>query len=1055
MKTRRTKLIALSAALSLGTILGACSCEDSKTKGQRPVKTVDLPLDTSGVAHYLLDFGEVPVGSRSDRKVTIRNVGATELLIQGEGAAEPFTSDMPPDGLHIGVGESARAGFSFAPTEATDGPIDQIVRLMSNEKAEDAERLVRLVGHGVPPGLDCAPNPLVFGSVVRGSLQRKTVVCTNPLNVELELETANFHGNYASAYSLEIQGAAIDGKVKIPSKVSIQLEVTFKATSVGRNDSRLLLRDPNNKLLSNIGIEAETVSRAVVVQPADCLDFGYVELGATVSKSFLLTNVGSQDLEVLDLRLSEIQARQFSVETETPFELEADHEEAKEVVVSFHPSESGRQSSQLSIVTDALGDDGMVTTCVTGFGGGPKLRCVPEQRDFGLVAVGTVVTRELVCTNVGDAPEEGSIDPLMIEELFSDDPAFSAVVLDDEREPASPRDEGYAAGESFTVQVSFRPQEEGFVAAKIRVRTNVSVAETYAIDVSGEGRALPSCDFSISPPQLNFGTVERGAELRRSFTVENHLETDCLISDLRLSEASDPYFSVEPIENTILAGGEGLDVEVRFLPADYRERAEGEVVFQISNQENPLQRVPLIGRSAFPCVLVEPNPIDFGKTGLGCFTSDRTIKIANVCGTSIVITDIDREETRYAADFHVVEFPNFDLTLEPNASAELVMRFKPSALGVREGLLGITMASSVEEPTQYFVTLVGEGAVDLIQSETFVQAERTKVDVLWVVDNSSSMHPWQEAIADRLEAFMTSAMAQDIDYHIAVTTTGLHPGGGCIISLVAGAENGRFFPVDADNHIPPRPRILKRSTPGLTEAWRRNVDVGTCHGIEEPYEAALRALTPPLSTSVKDPRPGKTGHPDWNDGNAGFLRDDASLAVVVMTDESDQSYHYGKAPLHYVEALRNIKQPKFRESFKLHAITVPATTDPSPSCGMFRDRGDRLLQGVQETNGVWFNICTPLSDTEAWDAGMRRISREVFEYSTSFRLKGRPASAEIDQEVQPEDLEVWLDGQRIEHRDQGAVIWSYDPVANAVNFMPASTPRPGTVIEIKYRVACL
>src|SRR5690606_14628226 len=105
-----------------------------------------------------------------------------------------------------------------------------------------------------------------------------------------------------------------------------------------------------------------------------------------------------------------------------------------------------------------------------------------------------------------------------------------------------------------------------------------------------------------------------------------------------------------------------------------------------------------------------------------------------------------------------------------------------------------------------------------------------------------------------------------------------------------------------------------------------------------PFHAALTALSPPLINEVKDSRPGLTGHPSWNDGNAGFLRPDAALSIVVLTDEVEQSFEFGMTPLGYVGALRDVKGPRFRHLLKISAITVPVRADPRPTCGQFRAR---------------------------------------------------------------------------------------------------------------------
>jgi len=99
--------------------------------------------------------------------------------------------------------------------------------------------------------------------------------------------------------------------------------------------------------------------------------------------------------------------------------------------------------------------------------------------------------------------------------------------------------------------------------------------------------------------------------------------------------------------------------------------------------------------------------------------------------------------------------------------------------------------------------------------------------------------------------------------------------------------------------------------------WRANTTIGMCHYDEQPYEAARRALSPPLVDHADDPR---TPEPD--DGNLGFLRPDADLAIIFVTDEPDQSTSHGLTPSGYISFFRSLK-PGRAGMVRLHAITHP------------------------------------------------------------------------------------------------------------------------------------
>src|SRR3954465_13389915 len=103
----------------------------------------------------------------------------------------------------------------------------------------------------------------------------------------------------------------------------------------------------------------------------------------------------------------------------------------------------------------------------------------------------------------------------------------------------------------------------------------------------------------------------------------------------------------------------------------------------------------------------------------------------------------------------------------------------------------------------------------------------------------------------------------------------------------SGGEAGRFFPL-----LSSRPRLLTPSTPNVRSALFANTAVGTCHWDERFLEPAVAALTPPLSTSTKAPGP-----PSPADGNAGFLRDDARLAILAVSDADDANDEVSPRPV--------------------------------------------------------------------------------------------------------------------------------------------------------------
>ena len=218
---------------------------------------------------------------------------------------------------------------------------------------------------------------------------------------------------------------------------------------------------------------------------------------------------------------------------------------------------------------------------------------------------------------------------------------------------------------------------------------------------------------------------------------------------------------------------------------------------------------------------------------------------------------------------------------------------------------------------RYMATLISAAALTLIAAcpeahivpvlpEPYVNEDTSlnlvqKVDLLFVVDNSASMTEEQERLAAELpkivQALITGDFngdgAQDInpvtDIHVGVVTSDLGsplgpasfvcsmPGDDGVLGISRGVEQlpGMRFASYAEGS----------DEEEFVENVLQLVTVGAegC-GIERPIGALAKAITRSDQRVFDN---GTGGRAD--DENAGFLRDDALLATILVTDEEDCS----------------------------------------------------------------------------------------------------------------------------------------------------------------------
>lgn len=161
--------------------------------------------------------------------------------------------------------------------------------------------------------------------------------------------------------------------------------------------------------------------------------------------------------------------------------------------------------------------------------------------------------------------------------------------------------------------------------------------------------------------------------------------------------------------------------------------------------------------------------------------------------------------------------------------------------------------------------------------------ECEKMDIVFIVDDSGSMAEEQSNLAanfpkfvSKIDAFKTKGGSK-LDWRIAVTTTGrsvnytIQPPFGPSLPMSEKGDDGAFrMPSKCGTSR----RWIEKADPNASADFQCLAKVGTSGpGIEMPLETTKLALNDRMADGT----------------NAGFLRDDALLAVVILTDEDDCS----------------------------------------------------------------------------------------------------------------------------------------------------------------------
>jgi hypothetical protein len=387
-------------------------------------------------------------------------------------------------------------------------------------------------------------------------------------------------------------------------------------------------------------------------------------------------------------------------------------------------------------------------------------------------------------------------------------------------------------------------------------------------------------------------------------------------------------------------------------------------------------------------------------------------------------------------EFRLVSTPTIPtggLTINPGGSAPVTFQaaYRPIDVGPDSGAVAIDAIQNGQSIT-YLVGLQGRGDTTGIQVDTYTQDLQPKADILLVVDDSCSMGDKQAALAANFNSFIQYAVAANVDYQIGVTTTTealteCLPGLGCF-SNMSKAWGGKLN-VDGPTGL----KFVKPTTPAVSQVFSRLVNVGTNGaGGETPLSTAVMALTPPVISNE----------------NAGLLRTDANLAVVVISDASDQST---QPVTYYQNLLVNVKGFQRLSYFTFSTIGPRASVVPS-GCSYdsnaagepASDNSTRYNPIVQYTSGIADEICNT-----NWAATLQNLGRTAFGYRTQFYLNNAP-----DQGMAP--VTVRVNGVPVMGcpSEAGCTTWWYDAASNSIKFASMATPQPGDPLEIQYVQSC-
>lgn len=505
-----------------------------------------------------------------------------------------------------------------------------------------------------------------------------------------------------------------------------------------------------------------------------------------------------------------------------------------------------------------------------------------------------------------------------------------------------------------------------------------SVVQGKDVLVGDENTGEP--DIEVSPPEIAFGQVAVNDTVAHveTVTVTNVGDGALELYGLALENTEAP-FTLSAIGSVLVPPGQSTSFTVTYEPRT-AEASETNVLVQSNDPDEEFSLVHILGTGIAPVIELSPETYDFGVNYVGCNTP-LPVAIRNIGNADLIVDDLSYVTASNDLTVDTLEATNGPLpwTIAPSTEITINVMYHPLDNYADEGYLQVSSNDPLKSLAQ--ANQMGQGDVFGRNVDTYQQPLRGMSDILFIIDNSCSMADEQANLAANFSYFAQNITALDADYQLAIITT----------------DNPVF-----------RGDILTNQTANLDAEFIAQSTVGiNGSGTEMPTEMAYQS-----TQSGGDAGPGSD-----------FLRDDAVLSMIFVSDEPDSS---PSAWGTYLSAFQGLKTNT--DNVVVHAISGDWPT----GCGA-ASATNNVYELTGATGGLYLSVCAT-----DWASHLQALAEGSVTDLSSFDLTQWPV---------PETIVVRVDGVTT------TTGWSYTEGDNSVDFEESAIPEGGSTIEIEYDVA--
>ena len=483
-------------------------------------------------------FGSVLLGTSASLSFTIRNSGnidLTGLTITKDGThADDFTLTTSPTAPVSGPSGSTTFTVQFTPSAL--GTRSAAIHIASNDADENPFDIL-LSGTGIAPeivieypsgnGLTDGVSTLPLPGTDIGSVSNITVTLRNTGSATLTGIVITKDGDNSAEFGTSTPATSLS------AGFSTTFSVSFSPTALGTRTAAIHIassdadENPFDLVLTGTGtspeVEIEHPAGVGLVDGISSVDYGTVNVGSTLVKTFTVRNTGTSSLSGLALSKTGTNSTLFTLSSLSTTSLAIGA--STTFTVTYAPNAVAAHSAIIRLSSNDL-DESPFDIAVTGSGIAPEI-AIEAPVGTNLTDNGSTIT--FPATVAGS-----SSDPVTFTVRNTGSATLTGLALSKVGTNTADFIVGslgvasLAPTESTTFTVVFTPTAGGTRSATLRVASNDSDENPFDIALTGTATAPTisieqPANFALTSGSgiIDFGELPPGSPIGRTFRIRN------------------------------------------------------------------------------------------------------------------------------------------------------------------------------------------------------------------------------------------------------------------------------------------------------------------------------------------------------------------------------------------------------------------------------------------------------------------------------------------------------------------------------------------------------